>query len=88
MARLVSPYRVANADRQGSSGARRFDRVLIRVTTSTSGADGCSRGGRTGFTFDQAIADFAEKYADQNERDYTALQAAVKDNRAQATTDI
>jgi uncharacterized protein (DUF2252 family) len=38
--------------------------------------------------FDQAIADFAEKYADQNERDYTALQAAVKDGRAQATTDI
>jgi len=25
--------------------------------------------------FDQAIADFAEKYADQNERDYAALQA-------------
>jgi uncharacterized protein (DUF2252 family) len=43
--------------------------------------------GRTG-TFDQAIADFAEKYADQNERDYAALQAAVKDGRAQTTTDI
>jgi uncharacterized protein (DUF2252 family) len=28
--------------------------------------------------FDQAIADFAETYADQNERDYAALQAAVK----------
>jgi uncharacterized protein (DUF2252 family) len=38
--------------------------------------------------FDQAIADFAEKYADQNERDYAALQAAVKDGRAQTTTDI
>jgi uncharacterized protein (DUF2252 family) len=38
--------------------------------------------------FDQAIADFAEKYADQNDRDYAALQAAVKDGRAQATTDI
>jgi len=38
--------------------------------------------------FDQAIADFAETYADQNERDYAALQAAVKDGRAQATTDI
>jgi uncharacterized protein (DUF2252 family) len=38
--------------------------------------------------FDRAIADFAEKYADQNERDYAALQAAVKDGRAQATTDI
>ena len=39
-------------------------------------------------TFDQAIADFAEKYADQNEQDYAALQAAVKDGRTEATTDI
>ena len=38
--------------------------------------------------FDQAIADFAETYADQNERDYAALQAAVRDGRAQATTEI
>jgi uncharacterized protein DUF2252 len=38
--------------------------------------------------FDQAIADFAETYADQNERDYAALQAAVKDGTAQATTEI
>jgi hypothetical protein len=38
--------------------------------------------------FDQAIADFAEKYADQNERDYAALQAAVKDGKVQATTGI
>ena len=39
-------------------------------------------------TFAQAIADFAETYADQNDRDHAALQAAVKDGRAQATTDI
>jgi uncharacterized protein (DUF2252 family) len=38
--------------------------------------------------FDQAIADFAETYADQNERDYAALQAAVKDGTVQATTEI
>jgi len=38
--------------------------------------------------FDQAIADFAETYADQNERDYAALQAAVKDGRAEANTGI
>jgi uncharacterized protein (DUF2252 family) len=36
----------------------------------------------------QAIADFAEIYADQNERDYAALQTAVKDGTAQATTEI
>ena len=38
--------------------------------------------------FDQAIADFAETYADQNERDYAALQTAVKEGRAKATTEI
>ena len=38
--------------------------------------------------FDQAIADFAETYADQNELDYAALQAAVKEGRAEATTEI
>jgi hypothetical protein len=38
--------------------------------------------------FDQAIADFAETYADQNELDYAALQGAVKDGKAEATTEI
>jgi uncharacterized protein (DUF2252 family) len=38
--------------------------------------------------FDQAIAGFAETYADQNERDYAALQNAVKDGKAEATTEI
>jgi uncharacterized protein (DUF2252 family) len=38
--------------------------------------------------FDQAIADFAEVYADQNELDYAALQAAVKDGKAEAATGI
>jgi uncharacterized protein (DUF2252 family) len=36
-------------------------------------------------TFDQAIADFAEAYADQNERDYAALARAVADGRVEAT---
>ena len=38
--------------------------------------------------FDEAIADFAETYADQNERDYAAFQAAVKDGRVETTTEI
>jgi uncharacterized protein (DUF2252 family) len=38
--------------------------------------------------FGQAIADFAETYADQNERDYAALQAAVKEGKVEATTEI
>ncbi len=32
-------------------------------------------------TFDEAMATFAESYADQNERDYTALQAAAGEGR-------
>ena len=38
--------------------------------------------------FDQAIAEFAETYADQNERDYAALQTAVKDGKAKASSEI
>jgi len=38
--------------------------------------------------FAHAIADFAEAYADQNERDYAALQAAVKDGSIEATIKI
>jgi hypothetical protein len=38
--------------------------------------------------FDQAIADFAEKYADQNERDYAAFQTAAKDGRVEATMNL
>jgi len=43
-------------------------------------ANGFGRKGRS--------PDFAETYADQNDRDHAALQAAVKDGRAQATTNI
>ena len=39
-------------------------------------------------TFDQAMADFAETYADQAERDHAALADAVASGRVQAQTDI
>jgi hypothetical protein len=38
--------------------------------------------------FDLAIADFAEAYADQTERDHAALLAAIKERRVQAQTDV
>jgi uncharacterized protein (DUF2252 family) len=38
--------------------------------------------------FDRAIADFAAAYADQNERDYKSLLAAINDGRVQAKTGI
>jgi uncharacterized protein (DUF2252 family) len=39
-----------------------------------------------GATFDRAMADFAAAYADQNERDYRALQDAVGSGRVAADT--
>jgi hypothetical protein len=38
--------------------------------------------------FDNAVVDFAETYADQNERDHAALQAAVTDGRVQAQSGV
>jgi uncharacterized protein (DUF2252 family) len=38
--------------------------------------------------FDQAVADFAESYADQTERDHTALADAVASGRAQARVGV
>jgi uncharacterized protein (DUF2252 family) len=37
-------------------------------------------------TFDGAVADFAEAYADQNERDYEAFTAAIADGRVAAVS--
>jgi hypothetical protein len=42
----------------------------------------------TSDTFDKAMAVFAEKYADQNERDYAALQEAVSSGRVIAQTGL
>lgn len=52
--------------------ARSGDRIAIAAYLGRSDA------------FDRAIADFAETYADQNERDYIALKAAVKAGRVAA----
>jgi uncharacterized protein (DUF2252 family) len=54
--------------------ARSGDRIAIAAYLGRSDA------------FDRAIADFAEVYADQNERDYGALIEAVKDGRIEAQT--
>ena len=34
--------------------------------------------------FDQSITDFAERYADQNERDYQAFAGAIRSGRLEA----
>ena len=41
-----------------------------------------------GDAFDQAIADFSERYADQNELDYGALADAAKSGRIEVETDL
>ena len=56
--------------------ARSGDRIALAAYLGGSGK------------FDEAIADFAETYADQNERDYAALQAAVKDGKVESATEI
>ena len=52
--------------------ARAGDRIAIAAYLGNSTA------------FDNAVADFAETYADQNERDHAALGAAVRDGRIEA----
>jgi hypothetical protein len=42
----------------------------------------------SGATFDRTMADFAEAYADQNERDHAALQAAIATGRVEATSGV
>ena len=37
-----------------------------------------------GQTFDEALADFAEAYADQNQRDHAALMRAVRADNVEA----
>jgi hypothetical protein len=35
----------------------------------------------TGDVLDRSLADFSERYADQNQRDYDAFQQAIRDGR-------
>jgi uncharacterized protein (DUF2252 family) len=42
----------------------------------------------SGDSFDRALASFAESYADQNERDYSALEKAVASGRVAARSDL
>ena len=56
--------------------ARSGDAVMISAYLGSNNA------------MDQALADFAELYADQNELDYAALSTAVKIGRVKAQTDL
>jgi hypothetical protein len=56
--------------------ARTGDRIAIAAYLGGSGK------------FDQAVADFAETYADQTERDHAALADAAASGRVQAQAGI
>jgi Uncharacterized protein conserved in bacteria (DUF2252) len=56
--------------------ARTGDRIAIAAYLGGSGK------------FDRAVADFAETYADQNERDHAALADAVASGRVHAQMGI
>ena len=51
---------------------------LVAIASYVGGSD----------TFDGALADFAETYADQNERDHAALQQAIADGSITATLGV
>jgi uncharacterized protein (DUF2252 family) len=61
---------------------------LARAHARTSDAAGIAGYLGKNDTFDNAIVDFAVTYADQTERDYQALEKAVKSGRLAAERDI
>ena len=74
------PQNECRQDREHVAGdrprahARSGDRIAIAAYIGKSDA------------FELAMADFSAAYADQNERDYERLQAAVKKGRIKAET--
>jgi hypothetical protein len=56
--------------------ARSGDRIVIAAYLGKSAK------------FDNAVVDFAETYADQNEHDYASLSAAVTEGRVEAQSGV
>jgi uncharacterized protein (DUF2252 family) len=74
--RIMGPYVEMCAWTLARAHARSGDRVAIASYLGSSDV------------FDSAIADFAELYAEQSERDYDALLAAIKSGRVVAESGI
>jgi len=64
--------------------AKACGRVLARAHAKTGDQATISGYLGTSDQFDEAMADFAVAYADQAERDYAALKAAVKNGKIKA----
>ena len=62
--------------------------TLARAHARSGDAVAIARYLGTSTAFDEALAVFAERYADQNERDYAALKAAADAGRIEARTGL
>jgi uncharacterized protein (DUF2252 family) len=70
--------------RQLSAYAEMCGRTLARAHARSGDAVAITSYLGNSDRFDLALSEFGESYADQNERDYAALQGAVKDGRVTA----
>ena len=70
--------------RRMASYAKACGWVLARSHASSGDAGRISGYLGKSSAMDEALADFAERYADQNERDHQALLAAIRENRIEA----
>jgi uncharacterized protein (DUF2252 family) len=78
---------LTTASRQGLSiNARVCSWTLARAHARTGDAAAIGAYLGSGDTFDKAIAEFAEAYADQNDRDYSALLEAIDGGRLEAVS--
>jgi hypothetical protein len=82
----------AEIELMDASGLRAYGRVcgwtLARAHARSGDRIATAAYLGSGDSFDQAMASFAETYADQNERDYRALQTAAASGRIHAQTGI
>ena len=77
-------HRHAPARRVSPSTAGLCARSLARAHARSGDAVAIAAYLGTSDTFDGAIADFAETYADQNERDYAAFTKAIADGKVES----
>ena len=82
----------AEIDRMVPSGMRDYAGMcgwtLARAHARSGDRVGIASYLGSGDVFDRALVDFAEAYADQNERDYAALDAAVRAGEVAAETGV
>ena len=86
MARLGEACAWTLARAHARSGDPRDIALYLRTPPGPAQADGAGDG--EGAAFDDAVADFAVAYADQNERDHAELAAAVESGRLPAVHDL